>query len=225
LLAMRNVISTVMIQLRRVKLGSIRILAAAALFLGFFLFWDYSKFFASCPIEVRALKFHGGDPATNDGSCTCGTDGYCMCTPSLAIDAIIEVEFGGGEESWLMLVRRRDPPADVNAIVGGFVEVFESVETAVAREVKEETNLVLDTEKDCKLFGVYSDPKRDKRRHTVSIVYRCSVNKARTENVKGKDDARAVEFYPLSQWKSLKFGFDHRKIFQDYMGKYHPTLQ
>ena len=37
-------------------------------------------------------KWHGGSPLdTYKGSCYCGSDAYCMCTPSLAIDAIIEV--------------------------------------------------------------------------------------------------------------------------------------
>ena len=37
-------------------------------------------------------KWHGGSPLdTYKGSCYCGSDTYCMCTPSLAIDAIIEV--------------------------------------------------------------------------------------------------------------------------------------
>ena len=45
-----------------------------------------------CPTEH---KWNGGTPLPLDtyhGSCYCGNDKYCMCTPSLAIDAIIEVK-------------------------------------------------------------------------------------------------------------------------------------
>ena len=37
--------------------------------------------------------WHGGSPSgSHRGSCWCGDDNYCMCTPSLAIDCIIEYE-------------------------------------------------------------------------------------------------------------------------------------
>ena len=92
-------------------------------------------------------KWHGGSPTDSPrGSCWCGLDSYCMCTPSLAIDAIIEVTGGetnadanaNGESDTLslVLVHRRDPPKDRYAIPGGFVDVGESVEAAVRREVR-----------------------------------------------------------------------------------------
>lgn len=38
-------------------------------------------------------KWHGGSPTdSHPGSCWCGNDTYCLCTPSLAIDAIIELQ-------------------------------------------------------------------------------------------------------------------------------------
>ena len=49
-----------------------------------------------------------------------------MCTPSLAIDAIIET--GQGADLAFVLVHRRDPPKNLFAIPGGFVDVGESVE-------------------------------------------------------------------------------------------------
>ena len=61
------------------------------------------------------------------------------------------------------------------AIPGGFVDVGESVEEAVLREVSEETHLPLSVDK-ISQFRVYSDPSRDKRRHTVSVVYHVTVS-------------------------------------------------
>ena len=113
------------------------------------------------------------------GSCWCGWDSYCLCTPSLAIEAIIEVEGkgigdprGGGlavGEVGIVLVIRRDPPRDLFAIPGGFVEIGETVEAACTREVKEATNLDISF---LEQFRVYSDPLRDKRRHTVCPLCR-----------------------------------------------------
>jgi 8-oxo-dGTP diphosphatase len=88
-----------------------------------------------------------------------------MCTPSLAIDGIIEVvDPHNPDEIGIVLVHRRDPPKDLYAIPGGFVDIGETVEQATARELKEETNLDITI---LEQFKVYSDPKRDKRRHTV----------------------------------------------------------
>ena len=162
--------------------------------------------------------WHGGSPSHN-GSCWCGWDGYCMCTPSLAIDAIMEVEDGANDIS-IVLVRRKDAPRDKHAIVGGFVEVGETMEEAVRREVKEETNLDVT---DIELFTIYSDPHRDARRHTVSAVYR-GIVKSTTE-MKVGDDAKGVEIIKLKDAVTLlDLAFDHKAILTDFIARYHPEI-
>jgi len=168
-------------------------------------------------------KWAGGYPAMKKpGSCWCGNDGFCMCTPSLAIDAIIEVTGPTdtrGKKSMpsIVLVHRRDPPVKY-AIPGGFVNVGETVEAATAREVKEETNL--DTS--CEQFRVYSDPERDQRRHTVSSVFRCVTSNI--SQLKAKDDARSAKAWRLDQLLDLDLAFDHRQILIDYVRRYHHDL-
>lgn len=161
----------------------------------------------SCP-----YVWHGGSP-THNGSCWCGSDDYCMCTPSLAIDAIIEVESTQSQTTNIVLIRRR---RNTYAIVGGFVNVGETVENTVRREVKEETNLEVGS---VELFAVYSDPLRDLRRHTVSLVYKCKVNSL--AGMQSGDDARGVEVVPLMTVSELNLAFDHRQILKDYISKYH----
>ena len=59
----------------------------------------------SCPVH----EFHGGNPngfASGLGSCFCGKDSYCLCTPSLAIDAIVEVKSILNEVSVVLVVRK-----------------------------------------------------------------------------------------------------------------------
>jgi 8-oxo-dGTP diphosphatase len=168
----------------------------------------------TCP-----YKFHGGSP-THQGSCWCGNDSYCLCTPSLAIDAIIEIlNPSNKEDIKILLVFRRDPPKEIFAIPGGFVDVGESVENAVIREVKEETNL---TVSHLEQFHVYSDPSRDKRRHTVSVVFRCFV-----ENINylhTGDDAKQVRLISLKSISKLKMAFDHSKVLEDYIKKFHSSI-
>ena len=81
--------------------------------------------------------------------------------PYPTVDVI--VENAGG----IVLVRRRNEPKGW-AIPGGFVDAGECVEAAGVREIKEETGLEVRLEA---LLYVYSDPARDPRFHTMTIVF------------------------------------------------------
>ncbi|MDD5195198.1 MAG: NUDIX domain-containing protein, partial [Candidatus Omnitrophica bacterium] len=104
--------------------------------------------------------------------------------PFLTVDGIIEYKNG------IVIIERRNPPFGW-ALPGGFVDYAETVEKAVVREVKEETNLDF---VDFKQFGVYSDPKRDPRFHTVGVVF--------TGKGKGKlragDDAKSAKIVSVN---------------------------
>jgi len=122
-------------------------------------------------------------------------------TPLLAVDAIIL--FQGG----IVLIRRENPPHQgCYALPGGFVEVGESTEAAVCREVREETGLEIDL---LGLVGVYSDPARDSRGHVVSICY---LARGRGTLQSGSD-ARSVEVFPADALPPL--AFDHEKMIHD----------
>jgi 8-oxo-dGTP diphosphatase len=63
------------------------------------------------------------------------------------------------------------------------------------------------------LLGVYSDPARDARRHTISTVFT-----ARAENpgdLAAGDDAAGVGTFALDQLPDLVF--DHARILGDYV--------
>ena len=57
----------------------------------------------------------------------------------------------------IVLIRRKNEPHGW-ALPGGFVDIGETVEEAVAREALEETGLSIT---DLRLVGVYSNPNRD----------------------------------------------------------------
>jgi 8-oxo-dGTP diphosphatase len=126
-------------------------------------------------------------------------------TPDLAVDVIIELEDRPGRP--IVLVKRRFPPAG-HALPGGFVDVGETVENAARREAREETGLdiTLGT-----LLGVYSDPSRDPRGHTVSLVYIAS---ATGEPVAGDDAAGVLIVNPGA---APPLVFDHGLILGDYL--------
>ena len=125
-------------------------------------------------------------------------------TPTLTTDCVV---FNAKGE--LLLVKRGNEPfKGAYALPGGFVDVGEEVEAACRRELKEETGV--EAGKDLIFFGVYSDPKRDPRGHTVSIAYLVLVDNAVAE---AGDDAAAVEW--VKNFSALDLAFDHDKIVAD----------
>ena len=125
-------------------------------------------------------------------------------SPALTVDAIIMI---GGK---IVLVRRKNPPfKGCHALPGGFVEHGETVEAAAVREVEEETGLKTGI---LRLVGVYSDPKRDPRGHTVTVVFEMDVLDG---ELKAGDDASDAGLYSLKKLPEL--AFDHAKIINDFL--------
>jgi 8-oxo-dGTP diphosphatase len=129
-------------------------------------------------------------------------------TPYLAVDGVVRL-WEGEKFKGIVLIERRYEPLGY-ALPGGFVEVGETVEEAVLREVKEETGLDAQI---VKLLGVYSEPNRDPRFHVVSVVF---VLDAYGEP-KGGDDAKKALVFPIEDLPFDKIVFDHAKILKDYL--------
>lgn len=107
----------------------------------------------------------------------------------------------------IVLVERLNPPYGW-ALPGGFVDYGETVEKAAIREAAEETGLHI---KLVEQFQVYSDPDRDPRQHTLSVVF---VAMAKGEPFAG-DDAKNLAVFEL--WDiPQNLCFDHERILRDY---------
>lgn len=127
---------------------------------------------------------------------------YC---PKLTVDAIVR----RGDE--ILLIERKNEPHGW-ALPGGFVDYGETVEHAASRELLEETGI---RASDMKMLGVYSDPERDKRGHTVSVVYYTDTD----QTPKAGDDAKNAAFFKIDELPA-DIVFDHRKIINDYLIKF-----
>ena len=125
-------------------------------------------------------------------------------TPALTTDCVI-CDPGGR----VLLIRRKNEPFRGSyALPGGFVDIGETVEAACRREVLEEAGIEIG---DLGLVGVYSDPRRDPRGHTVSIAYLALLPSAVPP--RAGSDAEAAEW--VEDWRKLKLAFDHAQILDD----------
>lgn len=124
-------------------------------------------------------------------------------TPLLTVDCVTFDARGR-----ILLIRRNNAPfAGRLALPGGFVDVGETVEDACRRELAEETGVKAN---DLVLVGVYSDPDRDPRGHSVSIVFATVVSRAQPSA--GDDAAEAAWF---ADWRKQRLAFDHDTIARD----------
>lgn len=126
-------------------------------------------------------------------------------TPLLAADIIIQLT--DRPDRPFILIERAHPPYGW-AIPGGFVDVGETVEHAAVREAKEEVSLDV---KLVELLGIYSNPERDPRNHTVTAVYI-----AEAEGMpKAADDAKLCGIFTFNKLPEV-LAFDHAQVLADY---------
>lgn len=124
-------------------------------------------------------------------------------TPLLAADCVCFDARGR-----LLLIRRANPPFKGQyALPGGFIDVGETVEDGCRRELMEETGI---TAGRLTLIGVYSDPARDPRGHSVSTAF---LTRVRAPVPKAGDDAASAEW--VDDWKRVALAFDHDRIVRD----------
>jgi len=125
-------------------------------------------------------------------------------TPALTTDCVIF-----DAEAHVLLIRRgHEPYAGSHALPGGFVEIGETVENACRREALEETGIKVDM---LRLVGVYSDPARDPRGHTVSVAFVTVLPRAIAP--RAGSDAAVAEW--IEDWRKLSLAFDHAQILED----------
>jgi 8-oxo-dGTP diphosphatase len=127
--------------------------------------------------------------------------------PRVAVDIIIQIN---GVPDRIVLIKRKNPPFGW-AILGGFVDYGETVEEAAIREALEETSLGVNL---VRQFHVYSDPQRDSRGHTISVVF---IGSAHGTPI-GADDAVEARVFEKNALPAA-LAFDHREILSDYFNQ------
>ena len=125
--------------------------------------------------------------------------------PSLTTDIFIFDD----DLNFILIKRKNEPYKDYWALPGGFVDYGECVEDAAIREALEETGINVELKE---LVGVYSDPSRDPRGHTVSITYTARGN---MKKMNAADDACDIGLFKQEDLEKINLAFDHAKIIKD----------
>lgn len=151
--------------------------------------------FKYCP-KCGSIHFE----INNEKSKRCADCGFVYYfNPSAATVALIM-----NEQNELLVCRRaKDPAKGTLDLPGGFIDMAETGEEGVRREVKEETGM--EVNKAEYLFSlpniyVYSGFPV----HTLDLFFRCTV--ADTPHYKAMDDAADLFFIPLKEIRTEDFG-------------------
>ena len=128
--------------------------------------------------------------------------------PAVTVDAVL---FALENEKLhvLLIQRKKDPFQGKWAFPGGFMDMDETPEEAVKRELAEETGI--EGEEFIQL-GAFGGLNRDPRHRTISIAY-ISVLKGKLPEVKGADDAADARWFRVKEL-SEPLAFDHDLIFE-----------
>ncbi len=133
----------------------------------------------------------------------------------LSGEEIADLMRGWDQGDGICLIKRgKLPYKGMYAIPGGFVEYGETTGQAAVREVEEETGLKTEI---TGLVGVFSDPKRDPRWHTITTAYHLEFKGG---ELRGGDDAAEARFLPVDDLPS-DIAFDHHIIIEQALNNRH----
>lgn len=140
-----------------------------------------------------------------------------MSKIQLAVDAIV---FGYQQaQLFVALVKRKYPPfAGQWALPGGFVLDHEDLESAVKRELREETGIQINYLEQLYTFGAVN---RDPRKRVVSIAYFGLVRPTDFE-IRADTDAADVAWFDVKDLPEL--AFDHHQILQKALDRLRAKL-
>lgn len=136
---------------------------------------------------------------------------YDFPMPAITVDcAVVRYNENAGVDI-LLIKRRNDPYKGCWALPGGYMEIDETLDSAVKREVMEETGI--DIERSCLKYlndKIFDNPNRDERGRVVTVLSVVVVPNS-TKMVAG-DDAMECKWFSLRNLPPL--AFDHADMIE-----------
>jgi len=149
---------------------------------------------------------------------------YDWPRPMVTVDAVV-FTFSGDEIKVLLINRKNEPFKGKWAVPGGFVDINEELEDAVARELAEETGLRGVQLEQMHTFGTVG---RDPRGRQISIAFMGIATKGQ-DKIKAGDDAAKAQWFDIEDLPQ-DLAFDHDEMIRcgierlgEWWGKPHPT--
>jgi len=138
---------------------------------------------------------------------------YDYPRPAVTVDAVIVRR--KAERNEVLLIRRKHYPYEgMWALPGGFVDMEETCEEAIVRELIEETNLKVP---ELRQMHTFSALGRDPRGRTISVTF-FGISDPSDSAVEGGDDASEASWFDLNELPVL--AFDHHEAIQMAAGKF-----
>ncbi|WP_062197266.1 NUDIX domain-containing protein [Massilibacterium senegalense] len=125
----------------------------------------------------------------------------------------------------LLLIKRSDDAEAFPghwALPGGFTEREETIEEAVLRELKEETNVYRPAY--FKQVRAVHYPGRDPRGWIPSVLFYALLKEEEAASLKAGDDAIDARFFPINEVFDLKLAFDHEILIQEALAAFQKEM-
>ncbi len=136
----------------------------------------------------------------------------------IAVDAVV-FAYNRDKLKILLIKRGIEPFLSKWALPGGFLRKNESLEDAVKRELKEETNV---NDIFLKQLHTFSSPERDPRERVVTTAYYALVS-PESYTIKADTDASDVKWFYLNDLPEL--AFDHNEIIKTAISKLRKDIE
>ena len=128
--------------------------------------------------------------------------------PAVAVDLIV-IRIEDARSKLLLIERKNEPFAGDWALPGGFLDEGETLETAAARELLEETGTNATR---LEQFKAYSTVDRDPRTRVISVIFVAEI--LASDTATAGDDASKAQWFDIENLPNL--AFDHATILNDY---------
>lgn len=131
---------------------------------------------------------------------------YDWPRPMVTVDAVV-FGFFKNKAKLLLIERKKGPFKGKWALPGGFVEIDEELEDAVARELAEETELRNIRLEQMHTFGTVG---RDPRGRQITTAFMGIATKGQTK-IKAGDDAAKAQWFDIEKLPK-DLAFDHEEV-------------